>query len=135
MPVAEIERNVLEALRSHELDELVRRTFDSGPVVGAELEVRGSEPRGGWWGNSYPDVEGWELGSRLHVLTRGKATARQARLIEEEIRARLQCLVDDGIAASLDVEVSWAGDRWTALVGVGQDSSRVEWVQVWEDTI
>ena len=37
-------RRVLEALRSHELDELVRRTFESGPVVGAELEVRGSEP-------------------------------------------------------------------------------------------
>ena len=38
-------RRVLEALRSHELDELVRRTHTSGQVMGAELELRGLEPR------------------------------------------------------------------------------------------
>ena len=38
-------RRVLEALRSHELDELVRRTQASGQVMGAELELRGLEPR------------------------------------------------------------------------------------------
>jgi len=38
-------RSVLEALRSHELDELVRRTRESGRVFGAELELRGPEPR------------------------------------------------------------------------------------------
>jgi len=98
-------------------------------------DVRTSEPRGGWWGNSYPDVDGRELGSRLHILTRGKATAQTAALIEQEIRLRLQCLIDDGIAVSLDVDVSWSGDRWTALVGVRQDQSRVEWVPLWEETI
>lgn len=38
-------RNVLEALRSHELDELVQRTRASGQVFGAEMELPGLEPR------------------------------------------------------------------------------------------
>ncbi len=38
-------RRVLEAFRSHELDELVRQTRASGQVFGAELEWRGSQPR------------------------------------------------------------------------------------------
>ena len=38
-------RPVLEAFRSHELDEVVRRTRETGQVLGAELELRGPEPR------------------------------------------------------------------------------------------
>lgn len=38
-------RRVLEALRSHELDELVTRTRESGRVVEAEFEVRSPEAR------------------------------------------------------------------------------------------
>ncbi len=38
-------RRVLEALRSHELDELVRRTRESGQVFGAEIELRSPEAR------------------------------------------------------------------------------------------
>ncbi len=38
-------RSVLEAVRSHELDELVRRTRDAGQVLGAEVELPGLEPR------------------------------------------------------------------------------------------
>ncbi len=38
-------RSVLEALRLHELDEVVRRTRETGQVLGAELELRGPEPR------------------------------------------------------------------------------------------
>jgi two-component system phosphate regulon sensor histidine kinase PhoR len=37
-------RPVLEALRSHELDEVVRRTRETGQVLGAELELRSPEP-------------------------------------------------------------------------------------------
>lgn len=98
-------------------------------------DVHSGAPKGGWWGNSYPDVPNWELGSRLHVLTRSKATAENARLIEQEIRARLACLVEDGIALAIDVDLSWAGDRWVALVGVTQDRGSVQWIPVWEATI
>lgn len=38
-------RFVIEALRSHELDEVVRRTRQTGQVLGAELELRGAQPR------------------------------------------------------------------------------------------
>jgi two-component system phosphate regulon sensor histidine kinase PhoR len=38
-------RKLLEAVHSHELDELARRARESGPVIGAEFEVRGPEPR------------------------------------------------------------------------------------------
>ena len=38
-------RRVLEALRSHELDELVARTRELGQVLGSELELPGLEPR------------------------------------------------------------------------------------------
>lgn len=97
-------------------------------------DVRPGQAKGGYWGNSYPDVANWELGSRLHILTQRKASNQTAALIEQEIRARLQCLIDDRIAASIKVEVTWAGDRWNALVGVYQDTSTVEWVSLWEET-
>lgn len=98
-------------------------------------DVPTGQARGGYWGNSYPDVQGWELGSRLHLLTRGKATSEQARLIEQEIRARLQCLIDDGIALSLDVDLALAADRWEASVGVRQDQDSIQWIKIWEASI
>jgi len=98
-------------------------------------DLRPGDKHGGYWGNSYPDVPGWELGSRLHILTRGKATNETARLIEQEIQARLKCMIEDGIVRETLVDLVWAGDRWEAQIGLVQDREQIEWVKLWEATI
>lgn len=63
--------------------------------------------RRGWWGDSFADVEGDKIGSRLWLLAREKQT--QATLLKARDFAleALQWLLDDGIARQLTVTPTW----------------------------
>lgn len=77
-----------------------------------ELPEAGADRRG-WWGNAFPaddtDRAG-ELGSKLWLLERSKATAEALRQAEEWARAALQWIVQDRIAAGVDVQVERQDD-------------------------
>ena len=100
-------------------------------------DVQTGEPRGGWWGNSYPDVQGWEIGGRLYFVATGKATAVTIQLIEEAIRKQLQCLIDDGIVESLAVEIGRRGqDGWNCALGLKRRDSQVsQWIDFWVNSL
>lgn len=69
--------------------------------------------RRGWWGNAFPiDAadQADELGSKLWLLERSKATAEALRQAEEWARAALQWIVRDRIAAGVDVQVERQDD-------------------------
>lgn len=66
----------------------------------------GETDRRGWWGDELADIEGDRIGSRLWLLSRRKilpATLVEARQMAEE---SLAWLVEDGIAARIEVEVT-----------------------------
>ncbi len=70
-----------------------------------ELPAGESDPRG-WWGDDLADLPDDRIGSRLWLLARRKilpATLVEARQMVEEA---LAWLVEDGIAARVEVEVS-----------------------------
>ncbi len=72
-----------------------------------ELPEAGADRRG-WWGNAFPTgdhEQAEELGSKLWLLERAKATAEAVREAEEWARAALQWIVKDRIAAAVDVQV------------------------------
>ena len=67
----------------------------------------GSNDRRGYWGDSYPDIDGDELGSRLWLLSREKQTTDVLIRAREYCQEALQWLIDDGIASTVEVDNEW----------------------------
>jgi phage gp46-like protein len=59
--------------------------------------------RRGWWGDDGSDVPGDLIGSRLWLLAREKEQAIVLRRAREYAREALQWLIDDRVAAAVDV--------------------------------
>jgi phage gp46-like protein len=100
-------------------------------------DVATGSPLGGWWGDSFSDISGWELGGRLFHLSRGKATAGALRLIEQETLAQLQWLIDDGLAEAVTAPVARVTpDRWESRVSVQvRGALAPEWYTIWSYTL
>lgn len=72
----------------------------------------GSRDPRGWWGDLGADVP---IGSKLWLLDRAKATEQVRLRAEDYIGQALQWLVDDGVAAAVEVSAAWQ----KPLPGVG----------------
>jgi len=81
-----------------------------------ELPDAGGDRRG-WWGDAFPVVAGDETGSRLWLLFRSKITPATINRARDYARAALAWIVEDGIAASVDVTVE-AQERHRLAIGV-----------------
>jgi phage gp46-like protein len=68
-----------------------------------------SGDRRGWPGDAMADVAGDRIGSRLWLLRREKQTEETRRRAAEYAREALLWLIDDGLAASIEIEASWLG--------------------------
>jgi len=66
----------------------------------------GTDDRRGWWGN-WERPEAIALGSRLWLLSREKSTDETRRRAEEYAAEALQWLLDDGVAAAVDVAAAY----------------------------
>jgi phage gp46-like protein len=63
-----------------------------------------SSDKRGWWGDlNSPDVTGDQIGSRLWLLSREKATMEVVRRAEQYAKESLQWLIEDGVAATVNV--------------------------------
>ena len=58
----------------------------------------------GWWGDTGAD---YPIGSKLWLLSRAKQTQETLNLAQDYIQDALQWLIDDGVAASIDVVTEW----------------------------
>lgn len=67
----------------------------------------GSQDRRGWLGDSYADIAGDQIGSRLWLLWREKQTQQTALRAREYALEALQWLIDDDIVRSVDVVAQW----------------------------
>jgi phage gp46-like protein len=75
----------------------------------------GTTDRRGWWADPFNDQP---LGSNLWQLERAHKTRDTLGLARRYALASLQWLVDDGVAASLDVDTRWVGPAGTTLLGI-----------------
>lgn len=71
---------------------------DELPDVGPQAQ------RMGWWGDSFPVVPNDRIGSRLWLLSRAKLTNETLARAKEYADEALKWMVDDGVAARVDVE-------------------------------
>lgn len=62
--------------------------------------------RRGWWGDAL-GTDGDRIGSRLWLLTRRKQLPETRQLFLEFTREALAWLLEDGVAASVEVDASW----------------------------
>ena len=101
----------------------------------ARLSTEDSDRRG-WWGDTFAEVPGDQIGSRLWLLRREKLTEQLRAKAEREVELALLWLVQDGIAAGIEVSSEiQKPDRLALLVIVERpDASRVEFdfALVWE---
>lgn len=90
--------------------------------------------RRGWWADEFAAVPGDRMGSRLWLLARAKRTAETLRRAEEYAREALQWMLDDSVAASLDVTVEFVGDSMVISIVVhrpGRDPLSLKFAHVW----
>ena len=103
--------------------------------VDARLPTEDSDRRG-WWGDTFAPVEGDQIGSRLWLLRREKLTGQLATQATREAERALVWLIEDGIAADVEVTSEIQKPGWLLLqvVVVRPDASRVEFQHafVWE---
>ncbi len=65
--------------------------------------------RMGWWGDTYSDVQGDRIGSKLWLLSREKLTANTIRRAREYVEQALEWLVDDQVATRVEVSAERFG--------------------------
>lgn len=71
--------------------------------------------RMGWWGDSFAPVDGDRIGSRLWLLSRAKLVPETAARAQEYATEALQWLIDDGVAAKVEVVAERQGLSTLAL--------------------
>jgi len=69
------------------------------------------EDRRGWWGDSFADVEGDRIGSRLWLLARAKKTQSTLLRARDYTKEALQWLIEDGVAREVNVATEWSTSR------------------------
>lgn len=98
----------------------------------------GTDDRRGWWGDLVPvgDLEDDQIGSRLWLLAREKQTTETRLRAEEYARESLEWMIEDGVAASVDVEAEWVRRGLLALgITIHQpdsDDTRFRFAVTWE---
>ncbi|PHM20929.1 MAG: hypothetical protein CK604_00520 [Curvibacter sp. PD_MW3] len=93
--------------------------------------------RMGWWGDSYATVPNDRIGSRLWLLSRAKQVPETITRAREYAEEALKWLVDDGVAARVQVQAERMGVDGLALgvqvfKTVGKPAVNVRFTDVWE---
>lgn len=100
IPAADFDLQTDEGLRTAIIVSLFT---DRRASFGEQLPA-GETNRRGWWGDVLPDVPGDVIGSRLWLLFREKKLADVITRANEYTREALQWLIDDRVAARVDVQ-------------------------------
>lgn len=91
----------------------------------------------GWWGDSYPEVDGDADGSKLWLLQGMKAGPAAIEFAKAEAAAALQFLIDDGVASEITVEAEIQRGAIMAMrVGIQRPNDPgVLWLPLWDITL
>lgn len=72
-------------------------------LAGDDDVLPSGSDRRGWWGDTFADVPGDRIGSRLWLLSREKVLPSVLVRAREYAKEALQWLVDDGVAREVNV--------------------------------
>lgn len=77
--------------------------------------IPGGTDRRGWWGDTFSEVEGDKIGSRLWLLSREKQEREVLERAKQYSEEALAWLVEDGIARAITVTASIVRDGLLGL--------------------
>jgi phage gp46-like protein len=86
---------------------LLLSLFTDRRATAEELARFGGDDPRGWWGNEVAPVAGDEIGSKLWLLAREKVLPETLNRARIYARDALRWLIDDGVAARVDIEAAW----------------------------
>lgn len=86
----------------------------------ADDSVDGDD-RGGWWGDTYAEIQGDRIGSRLWLLIREKQTDETLSRAREYCEEALRWMLEDGVASEVTVETEWVR---MGVMGIGVEITR-----------
>ncbi len=87
-------------------------------------QADGAVDRRGWWGDSYAELAGDRIGSRLWLLARAKQVPATLRLAEQYAAEALQWLVDDGVASAVTTAAEWVPPLHQGVMGLSVTVAR-----------
>lgn len=95
------------------------------------------DQRMGWWGDTFAQVPGDRIGSRLWLLSRAKLLPETAALAKEYAEEALAWLVEDGVASRVDVRTEIQGASTLAIAvrvfkSDGAGPVDIRFTDVWE---
>ena len=89
---------------------------DDGPVA---------PHRQGWWGDTFAQVQGDRIGSRIWLLQRQKTTSDVIQKAQTYAKEALQWLIDDAVVARFDIFAETAqGQLNLAVTGYRPDDTQ-----------
>lgn len=97
------------------------------------LPAAGGDRRG-WWGDQFAAVEGDKIGSRLWLLDRSARREDTVQRATEYAREALAWMLEDRVAAAVNVDVESVGDQITYSVGIVRpqgDAVTFKFAHVW----
>lgn len=92
-----------------------RRAREGDPLPPGVLNRRG------WWGDSFPDAPGDQIGSRLWMLAREKQLPSVLARAQEYAQEALQWMIEDGVARAVVVTAEVVRD---GVLGLGIEITR-----------
>lgn len=109
---------------------IVISLFTDKRVSDDDLPIEETSKRG-WWGDTFPNVDQDKIGSRLWLLERVKRTAETLRKSEDYIKEALNWLIEDGVAASIEVTSSYdENNQLVAAIVVSKPKGRTSRFQL-----
>lgn len=91
--------------------------------------------RRGWLGDEFAQVDGDRIGSRLWLLARSKRDEHLAERAELYAREALAWLVEDKVAASVEVSATTSSDRLYLTIAITRPTSdrvRFKFAHAWD---
>lgn len=102
-----------------------------------ETQVAVPEYRRGWIGNAVPPIDGFELGGLLWLVDTARATQGTMNIAASFARDALQWLLDQGIAADIQVQGSITGPReggLTVTITSPDGTTQTQYIELWRRT-
>ncbi|NRA02908.1 MAG: phage GP46 family protein [Myxococcales bacterium] len=111
--------------------------FTDAAATEAELVTAGlpAGTRGGWWGDTYPEIDGDVLGSKLWLLTRAKRDDATLELAKKYAEDALAWMLEDGQAEKVVIEPAWHESTGLLTISLAIQKPgelQPQWVALWE---
>lgn len=77
-----------------------------------------SDDRRGYWGDTFPEIDGDKTGSRLWLLSREKTIQETLNRAKQYAEESLQWMLDDMVASKLEIETERVGTVLQPILGI-----------------